>query len=108
MFVDQSRDAQAEAATGEDGVDVAVGSAKVDGAYYRICDVPPRQCDDSPLRDIEHPERITARKGSTFGHRGKFVVAEGKGRRTKLTKVYKREDNRGVLLDALRRMRLNF
>lgn len=86
-----------------DGVDGAV----VKSAYFRICDVPPRQLDDSPLEDIEHPERIISRRGTVFGHKGKFVNTDGKGRRTKLTKIYKRDDNRGVLLNALRRMKFN-
>jgi len=88
---------------GDDESDVVV----VKNAYFRIGDVPARELDDSPLQDIEHPERITSRRGAVFGNKGKFVNTDGKGRRTKLTKVYKRDDNRGVLLNALRRMKFN-
>lgn len=108
MFIEQSREAQAKVATTEDNEAVEPGSATVSNAFYRICGLPPKQCDDSPLQDIEHPERITGRKGTVFGHKGKFVVTDGTGSRTKLTKVYKRDDNRGALLNALKRMRLNF
>jgi len=79
----------------------------VSRAYYRICGVPTRQCDDSPLEDIEFPSRITSRQGTLFGHKGKHIHTDGK-RCTKLTKVYKRDDNRGALQNALKRMKLNF
>eukprot|EP00555_Chaetoceros_dichaeta_P000473 CAMPEP_0198278284 /NCGR_PEP_ID=MMETSP1447-20131203/66294_1 /TAXON_ID=420782 /ORGANISM="Chaetoceros dichaeta, Strain CCMP1751" /LENGTH=310 /DNA_ID=CAMNT_0043973359 /DNA_START=38 /DNA_END=971 /DNA_ORIENTATION=- len=111
LFITQSQEAQSEAVVDEataEGSDDNGGGVVVKGAYFRICDVPSRQCDDSPLQDIQHPERITARKGSVFGHKGKFIKTDGKGSRTKLTKVYKRDDNRGALLNALRRMKLNF
>lgn len=78
----------------------------VNKAYYRLRGIPRRLCDDSSLEDIIVPERISTRKGSTFGHKGKLIETDGK-RRTKLTKVYKRGDNRGALLNALKRMKLN-
>jgi len=111
LFISQSQEAQSEAVVDEataEGSDDNGGGVIVKGAYFRICDVPSRQCDDSPLQDIEHPERITSRKRTVFGHKGKFVNTNGKGSRTKLTKIYKRDDNRGALLNALRRMKLNF
>lgn len=102
MFVEQSQNAQREALVEAEAKDTAVK-----GAFYRICDVPSKPCDDSPLESIEHPERITARKKSVFGHEGQMIKTDGTGRATKLTKVYKRDDNRGVLLKALRRMKLH-
>lgn len=110
LFTAQSREAQLEAEVGDEegSVDgVEDGGVEVANAFYRICAVPPRELDDSSLEDIEHPERITSRRRTVFGNKGKFVVTDGTGRRTKLTKVYKRDDNRGALLNALKRMRLD-
>jgi len=108
LFISQSQEAQSETvvdeSTAESIVDNDVDVA-VKRAYFRICDVPLRQCDNSPLEDIEHPERITSRKKTVFWHKGKFIHTDGKGKRTKMTKIYKRDDNRGVLLNALRRMK---
>jgi len=101
MFVEQSRGAQEEALMEAEGRD-----ASVKGAFYRICDVPSKPSDDSPLENIEHPERITSRKRSTFGHEGQMIRTDGTGRNTKLSKVYKKGDNRGALLKALKRMKL--
>lgn len=100
MFVDQSLSAQEKELT-----EAAEKERPVRG-FYRICDVPTKQCDDSPLENIEHPERITSRKHSVFGHEGKMIHTDGK-KDTKLTKVYKRRDNAGKLLRALKRMKLS-
>jgi len=111
MFVDQSQSAQGETIEKANGnVDEESSSSEdaVKGAFYRICDVPSKPCDDSPLETIEHPERITSRKRTVFGHEGKMVQTDGTGKNTKLTKIYKRDDNRNALLKALRRMKLNF
>lgn len=113
LFIGQSREARAEEdAAGVNGESTAGeqgDGVEVEGAYYRICDIPPRQCDDSPLEDVAHPERITCKKRTVWGHTGRLVSTDGgKGSRTKLTKVYKRDDNCGALLSALRRMKLNF
>lgn len=97
MFADQSLSAQ------EEKVEEEEGSVR---GFYRICDVPTKQCDDSPLESIEHPDRITSRKNSVFGHQGKMVRTDG-SKDTKLTKVYKRDDNSGKLLKALKRMGLS-
>jgi|EP01083_Nonionella_stella_P112811 hypothetical protein len=96
MFVDQSLAANQEKVVEEQPV----------RGFYRICDVPSKQCDDSPLEDIEYPDRITGRKNSVFGHKGKMIHTDG-SRDTKLTKVYKRADNSGKLLKALKRMGLS-
>lgn len=82
---------------------------KVKG-YYRICDSPRKTCDDSPLETFEFPERGDVPKDMervVFGHEGQLIHTDGSGRSTKLTKVYKRGDNRGKLLGALRRMKIN-
>ena len=100
MFIEQSRQNVENEETKEQN------SSEM-GAYYRICDIPTKQCDDSPLEVIEHPDRISTRKGRVFSHKGQMIHTDGTGKKTKLTKVYKRGDNRGVLLNALRRMRLN-
>ena len=80
LFVKQSQDQKEDEIEDEE--------AEVKG-FYRVCDVPRKQCDDSPLQDIEHPERITGRKNSVFGHKGQMIQTDGTGRGTKLTKVYK-------------------
>lgn len=100
MFVEQSIRAQ------EMEQAVAEEKEKPVRGFYRICNVPTRQCDDSPLENIEHPDRITSRKHSVFGHQGKMIHTDGK-KDTKLTKVYKRGDNSGKLLRALKRMKLS-
>lgn len=71
------------------------------GAFFRIGTVPKRPLDDSPLEKLVHPERITTRKGKVFAHRGQMIHTDGTGKKTKLTKVYKRGDNRGALWTAL-------
>mmetsp|Transcript_382 Transcript_382/g.368 ORF Transcript_382/g.368 Transcript_382/m.368 type:complete len:103 (+) Transcript_382:564-872(+) len=77
-------------------------------AFYRICDIPPKQCDHSPLEGVQYPDRISNRKGKVFANKSaKMIHTDGTGKNTKLTKVFKRDDNSGALLKALRRMRLN-
>ena len=83
LFVKQSQDQK------EVDVVVEAGEERKVKGFYRICDIPPKQCDDSPLQDIEHPERITGKKNSVFGYEGQMIQTDGTGRRTKLTKVYK-------------------
>ena len=102
MFVEQSRGAEVENEEVVRSQEVAV-----EGAFYRICDVPPKPCDDSPLADIEYPDRITGRKKTVFGHNGQMIKTDGTGKNTKLTKVYKKNNNRGALLKALKRMKLS-
>ncbi len=99
-FVRQSQDAKAITAQSPEPT--------VKGAFYRVCDSPPKQCDDSPMEGIHFPDRISNRKGKVFGNKAsKMIHTDGTGKKTKLTKVYKREDNTGALLKALRRMKLN-
>mmetsp|Transcript_23941 Transcript_23941/g.35765 ORF Transcript_23941/g.35765 Transcript_23941/m.35765 type:complete len:288 (+) Transcript_23941:102-965(+) len=74
--------------------------------FYRICDAPTKICNDSPLVNVEYPERLA--KNSAFRHKGTMIHTDGSKAtsKTKLTKVYKRKDNRGVLLNALKRMNI--
>ena len=101
-FVEQSQEEQLQTK-----LEATEKDTTVQGAFYRICNVPKKECDDSPLGDIEHPERITSRKRSVFAHEGQMIQTDGTGKNTKLSKVYKRGDNRGALLGALKRMKLN-
>ena len=112
LFVDQSQN-NVQGDDSEDSEDVEASDSvngsevePVEGAFYRICNVVSKPCDDSPLEDIEYPDRMTGRKNSIFGHEGQMIKTDGTGRNTKLTKVFKRGDNRGALLDALKRMKL--
>ena len=73
-------------------------------ALFRISNVPHAPGDESPLRD-----GVFRHKGSQrgeFNFDGKMVATDGK-RATKLTKLFKRRDNEGKLLNALRRMKLD-
>jgi hypothetical protein len=90
------------------------GKSPVLGAYYRIGPVPRRTCDTSPLEELEFTSRTAQPRDRAFdlpgGKGARLVEVEhnkllGK-HETKLTKVYKRRDNRGAVLDALKRMRL--
>jgi len=85
------------------------------GAYYRLGPLPRRSCDTSPLEELEFFSSRTALPRDKA-----FNLPGGKGARlvevehsilfgadaTKLTNVYKRDDNRGAFMSALRRMRL--
>jgi len=96
----------------------ADGKAPVLGAYYRIGPVPRRTCDTSPLANVEFPNRTAQPRDRAFelpGGAGARLVEVEKGiggwRKksggdTKLSKVYKRGDNRGALMPALKRMNL--
>jgi len=104
---------QAEAAA-EATID---GTAPALGAYYRIGALPRRTCDTSPLEELEYGSRTALPRDRAFnlpgGKGSRLVEVEHKGgfgllgsKETKLTGVYKRGDNRGVFLRALKRMRL--
>ncbi|KAL3810073.1 hypothetical protein ACHAXA_011806 [Cyclostephanos tholiformis] len=114
-FIEQSHgvvDGEAEAeTTAIDGV------TPVLGAYYRISHIPRRVCDTSPLEELEYAARTAQPRDRAFdlpgGKGARLVEVEHKcalgllgGNETKLTNVYKRRDNRGAFLGALKRMRL--
>jgi ubiquitin len=93
------------------------GTVPVLGAYYRIAPLPRRVCDTSPLEELEYPARTAQPRDRAFdlpgGKGARLVEVERRsalgllgGDETKLTNVYKRGDNRGALLGALKRMRL--
>lgn len=119
MFIEQSlgRTDNEDDVVGEDNVSVIDGKAPALGAYYRIAPLPRRSCDTSPLEELEYGMRTAQPRDRAFdlpGGRGaRLVEVERKsafgllGRdETKLTKVYKRGDNRGIFLQAMKRMML--
>lgn len=119
MFIEQSLGIDDEKDDSvEENVEVDLdGKAPVLGAYYRIGPLPRRSCDTSPLEELEYSARTAKPRDRAFdlpGGRGaRLVEVEHKGvfrllgkDETKLTNVYKRGDNRGALLGALKRMRL--
>lgn len=85
------------------------------GAYYRLGPLPRRSCDTSPLEELEFfSSRTALPRDKAFnlpGGKGARLVEVEHSRligadETKLTNVYKRDDNRGAFMSALRRMRL--
>jgi hypothetical protein len=75
---------------------------KVKAGFFRIGDLP--ETEDSPMAhsifDTRQPQR------GEFDYPGQLVQTDG-ARKTKLTKMFKRRDNAGGLLDALKRMKLD-
>ncbi|KAL7480069.1 hypothetical protein ACHAW6_005777 [Cyclotella cf. meneghiniana] len=116
LFINQSTECIAESddKKGVQQQSLVNGKAPVLGAYYRIAPVPRRTCDTSPLEEIEFASRTAQPRDRAFdlpgGKEARLVEVEHNrllGRdETKLTNVYKRRDNRGALLGALKRMRL--
>ena len=122
MFIEQSlgiaKDEEDEKKKVEEQDETPIdGIAPVLGAYYRIGPLPRRSCDTSPLEELEYSMRTAQPRDRAFdlpGGRGaRLVEVEhsliGKGKdekETKLTNVYKRNDNRGAFLGALKRMHL--
>jgi hypothetical protein len=99
-FVTQSQEAKSKS--------IGSQTSTVKSGFYRICNVPPKLCDDSPLEGVQYPDRISNRKGKVFTNKSaKMIHTDGTEKNTKLTKVYKRDDNTGALLKALKRMKLN-
>lgn len=76
---------------------------RVRRALFRICDVNEKVCDDSPLASLINPQGQSA---GEFDYKGKLVATDGK-KQTKLTKIFKRRDNEGKLLDSLKDMKLD-
>lgn len=119
MFIKQSTGHTNDDEDSKEEVETAVidGTAPVLGAYYRIAPLPRRTCDTSPLEELEYSTRTAQPRDRAFdlpGGRGaRLVEVERKSvfgllgkDETKLTNVYKRGDNRGIFLGALKRMRL--
>ena len=72
-------------------------------ALFRIGGPLVKPCDDSPLKDVQNP---TVYRQGEFDYIGALVVTDGT-RETKLTKLFKRRDNKGKLLNALHKMKLD-
>ncbi|KAL7519469.1 hypothetical protein ACHAWX_004224 [Stephanocyclus meneghinianus] len=116
LFINQSTECNADSddKKGVQEESLVNGKAPVLGAYYRIAPVPRRTCDTSPLEEIEFASRTAQPRDRAFdlpGGKGARLVEVEHNRllgrdETKLTNVYKRRDNRGALLGALKRMRL--
>jgi len=89
-------------------------------ALFRIGDVPRRPCDDSPFEGIIYSSGRGKMRLEEFifdsenvdqsspklTRRNTWVQTSKKGT-AKLTNVYKRNDNFGSLLQALKRMKMN-
>lgn len=76
---------------------------RVKGAFFRIGDSWGKLCDDSPVAGVINP--IGRTKGE-FDYKGKLITTDGM-KSTKLTKLFKRRDNEGKLLDYVKHMRLD-
>ena len=76
---------------------------RVKRAYFRIGDSPTRVGSDSPVADMLNPKKTGMRE---FSYKGKLIETDGK-RSTKLTKLFKRRDNQGKLLDSIKEMKLD-
>jgi hypothetical protein len=72
-------------------------------ALFRIGDPLVKPCEDSPLKQVQNPTQYRANE---FDYAGELVATDGT-RDTKLTKLFKRRDNKGKLYDALHRMKLD-
>jgi ubiquitin-large subunit ribosomal protein L40e len=77
---------------------------RVRRALFRIGDAKNRKlCEDSPVVDMINP--MSTNSGE-FNYKGKLITTDGK-RSTKLTKLFKRRDNEGKLLDFIRENKLD-
>ena len=85
-----------------DNIVSTTSKTEVKQAFFRIGDIPEKE--DSPMAhsifDNKEPQK------GEFDYTGHLVPTDGK-RKTKLTKIFKRRDNAGELLDALKRMKLD-
>jgi hypothetical protein len=92
---------------GEDDESVSDSSAskevRVRRALFRIGDVNEKLCDDSPVFSAIS---ATPRAAGEFDYKGKLVQTDG-DKTTKLTKLFKRRDNEGKLIDSLKKMKLD-
>ena len=72
-------------------------------ALFRIGDTKKKFCDDSPVANMINPVKATSNE---FDYTGKLLSTDGK-KSTKLTKLFKRRDNEGQLLDYVKEMKLD-
>ncbi|VEU43009.1 unnamed protein product [Pseudo-nitzschia multistriata] len=90
----------AEDSTEEENEDEDI---RVRRALFRIGDIKRKFCDDSPVANMINP---VATNANEFDYTGKLITTDGK-RSTKLTKLFKRRDNEGQLLDYVKEMKLD-
>ncbi|OEU12432.1 ubiquitin-domain-containing protein [Fragilariopsis cylindrus CCMP1102] len=76
---------------------------QVQRALFRIGNTKKKLCDDSPMASMINP---VTRTSGEFEYSGKLINTDGK-RSTKLTKLFKRRDNEGKLLDYVKDMKLD-
>jgi len=76
---------------------------RVKRALFRIGDAKRKLCEDSPVTNMINP--VTRTPGE-FDYSGKLIATDGQ-RSTKLTKLFKRRDNEGKLLDYVSEMKLD-
>ena len=72
-------------------------------ALFRIGNTKRKLCDDSPVVSMINPVTSTS---AEFDYTGKLVSTDGT-RSTKLTKLFKRRDNEGQLLEYVKEMKLD-
>jgi len=72
-------------------------------ALFRIGNTKRKFCEDSPVASMINPATTTSNE---FDYTGKLISTDGK-RSTKLTKLFKRRDNEGQLLDYVKEMKLD-
>lgn len=95
--------AQSLEGTEEEGEADTSKEVRVRRALFRIGNVNEKLCDDSPVFGVISPP---ARNAGEFDYKGKLVATDG-SRNTKLTKLFKRRDNEGKLIDSLKNMKLD-
>merc|ERR1712176_710761 len=76
--------------------------AEMKSLWY-IGKAPKKACDDSPLANIIY---YTEPDEDEFTYKGHLILTDGKKRPTKLTKIFKRRDNKHKLYGALKKMGL--
>jgi ubiquitin len=113
-FVEASRRSTApmgspDGAAAASSSSAAASTSRVRRALYRVGPVPRRAGVDG-----DHPlASVLLRRGGPlspgeFDYRGRLVAADGgRGRGTKLTKLFRRRDNEDLLVPSLRRMGLD-
>lgn len=91
-------------------VDVSRSNRKEDSdgtlvrkALFRIGDSP-KQIESHLVNIIRAPGKPNQ---SEFDYSGTLLQTDGKGKSTKLTKIFKRRDNRNKVFEALKRMKLD-
>mmetsp|Transcript_15050 Transcript_15050/g.34897 ORF Transcript_15050/g.34897 Transcript_15050/m.34897 type:complete len:343 (-) Transcript_15050:1466-2494(-) len=85
------------------GDETKTDSSQVRRALFRIGNTKKRICDDSPVASMINPTTTTPNE---FDYDGKLLSTDGK-KSTKLTKLFKRRDNEGQVLDYLKEIDVN-